>query len=292
VNTAGEIVEAYISTTAGTTRVAVPLAAGHFEVDLTAFPDARVELAARRGRESEPLGRFDLGVGADPLTGADARNGASFFATINAERRRLGLPTLESGATAGDCDAIPARSGDDDVSDRAWCFSVPRLGMAALAREVAYRPMLLHRLLEPAVTTLELSEEKGAVSARALRRFEVLAPDAGHRRVIASLRERWPDLREQLAPRDALAEILAEWAPSAELGPSAVALKPRLDRIAGAWTRTKRFYTALVTGRDVEAALAMIQPESPPRAVDAALVQVRGPDGAKRHLIAVTLEMP
>ena len=164
--------------------------------------------------------------------------------------------------------------------------------MAALAREVAYRPMLLHRLLEPAVTTLELSEEKGAVSARALRRFEVLAPDAGRRRVIAALRERWPDLREQLAPRDALAEILAEWAPSAEPGPSAVAFKPRLDRIAGAWTRTKRFYTALVTGRDVEAALAMIQPESPPRAVDAALVQVRGPDGAMWHLIAVTLEMP
>jgi hypothetical protein len=69
-------------------------------------------------------------------------------------------------------------------------------------------------------------------------------------------------------------------------------LKPRVDRIAAGWTTTRRYYSGLTAARDLEAAIRSIQPDATPLAVDLALVQERGTDGAMRHIVAFLLELP
>ena len=89
-----------------------------------------------------------------------------------------------------------------------------------------------------------------------------------------------------------LGSVVETWSHDPDVFGSSAKYKPALDQVAAKWTKTKTYYDALTSSRDLDTALALVQPDVTPTAIDAAVVQVRGKDGAMLHAIAVVLELP
>jgi hypothetical protein len=117
-----------------------------------------------------------------------------------------------------------------------------------------------------------------------------MPPDAARARVIELLRQRWPDLAERKLA--GIRPIVEAWSRDADPFATTAKYKPALDELAANWSTRPHYYAALTTARDLDSALALVQPDDTPSGVDAAVVQVRGKDGAMLHLIAVVLELP
>jgi hypothetical protein len=277
-----------ISTTSGLTVKTFDIRDGKFSVETGAPRDATLELVYLNGRTSEPFARVELGAGS-PLFHRDG----SLMTRIGEARRAVGASLLQRRDGLGACDSIPPQLDGIDITDRARCFEVPLLDADALADEIAYRPLLQDVLLTPAASLIEIAAKPAPtprIGVRVLMRFETLAPEAARARVLELLRRRWPDLVERPLPK--LAGIVETWSHDPDVFGSSAKYKPALDELAGAWTTTRRYYDALTTARDLDAALAVLEPDATPTAVDVAVVQVRGKAGAMLHVIAVVLEMP
>lgn len=291
---AADALRLYQATAAGVEVRDVPVRDRRFSLDIDpgAGGAADLELAIVVGPSSGPVARLRLGAGAGLV---DATASAPLPA-VNDARRRLGRPPLAPAGEPGDCDDIPPAVGGVDITDRAHCVELWSIESADLAAELGHRPLALHALLEPEVALVQYAEralgptERG-VAIRALRRFAVMTPAEGRERALALLRRRWPDLPARQVASGELAAILADVPAQADDGALAT-LKPRVDRVAAGWTTTRHYYSGLTTARDLEAALGNIQPAVTPLAIDLALVQKRGPDGAMRHVVAFVLELP
>ena len=147
--------------------------------------------------------------------------------------------------------------------------------------------------MRPAASMIEISaspKPKQAIQVRLLTRFEVMPSDAARARVIELLRQRWPDLPERKLT--GIQAIVDTWSRDPDPFATTAKYKPPLDDRAAKWSTRPHYYAALTTARDLDSALALVQPDDAPSAVDAAVVQVRGKDGAMLHLIAVALELP
>lgn len=280
--------KALISTERGLVVKPFDIVDGRFTIKTEAPRDATIELVYVAGQVSEPFARIELGSGS-PLFGRDGR----LMTRIGQARRTIGAAELQSRDRVGTCDSIPAQIDGVDVTDRARCFDVPLLDLDEVADEVMYRPMLQDVLLTPEASLIEIGashEGTPAIKVRVLMRFETLAPEAARARVLDKLHQRWPQLAERKA--EGLAAVLDTWSRDPDVFGSSAKYKPALDRVAGKWTKTTTYYDALTTARDLDAALALVQPEDTPTAVDVAVAQVRGKDGAMLHAIAVVLELP
>ena len=277
-----------ISTAAGLVTKPFEIHEGRFSVETGAPRDATIELAFLAGQTSEPFARIEIGAGSSLF-----RRDGSLMTRIGEARTAIGAAPLQRRDAVGTCDRIPPQIDGIDVTDRARCFDLPLLDLDDVADEIAYRPLLQDVLLTPAASLIEIgASHQGtpAIQVRVLMRFETLTPEAARARVLDKLHQRWPQLAERRA--DGLATIIDTWTHDPDVFGSTAKYKPALDRIAGKWTTTQTYYDALTTARDLDAALALVQPEDTPTAVDAAVAQVRGKDGAMLHAIAIVLELP
>lgn len=261
---------------------------GQFVVDLAASRDATVELTFVAHDGTGPFARLQLG-GGSPLFRGDG----SLLTRINEARRVVGAAPLAKLDAVGTCDAIPPQVAGNDVSDRARCFDVPLLDLDDLADEIASRPLVQEILVTPAASLIEIgaaAAPEPGIRVRVLNRFETMTPEAARQRVIDHYRLRWPQLVERRA--EGLVKILEAWARDPDIFASSATYKPAVDKLAAKWTKTKTYYGGLSTARDFEGALALFEPDQAPLAIDAALIQARGKDGAMLHLLAVVFEMP
>ena len=277
-----------ISTAKGLTVQPFDIKDGKFEVATGAPHDATLELTYTSGQVSEPFARVELG-GGSPLF----RRDGSLLTRINEARRVVGATPLTKRDALGTCDSVAPQVDGIDVTDRARCFDMPLIDVDQLADEIAYRPLFQDVLLTRAASLIEIAaspQPPPAVKVRVLMRFETLAPDAARARVLELLRERWPQLAERKA--DGLADVAATWAKDPDVFGSSATYKPALDQVAAKWTTTKTYYDGLAAARDLETGVGLLKPEQTPVAADAAVVQVRGKDGAMLNAIAVVLELP
>ena len=158
---------------------------------------------------------------------------------------------------------------------------------------LSYRPLYLQPLLEPEaaivqIAAAEIGPRKSGTVMRVLRRFEPLDATQGRLRAIALLQQRWPGLEVRDAGPD-LAAIAADFAAAPQ---TMDVLKPRVDQVAGRWTRTGVYYSGLGMGRELGAALRIIDPAATPTAVDLVHVQAPAIDGSPHHLVVFVLELP
>jgi hypothetical protein len=282
---AGELL---VSTAQGVTTKPFEINDGRFDVETGAPRDATLELIFWAGEYRGPFARLQLGTGS-PLFGGDA----SLLTRINEARRSIGAQPLERRDSLGTCDHIPAQIDGIDVSDRAQCFDVPLLDLDDLADEIMYRPLMQDILARPATSMIEIGASPGptkSITMRVLIRFEAMAPEVARARVLELLHRRWPDAAERKLA--SLGSVVETWSHDPDVFGSSAKYKPALDQLAAKWTKTKTYYDALTSSRDLDTALALVQPDVTPTAIDAAVVQVRGKDGAMLHAVAVVLELP
>jgi hypothetical protein len=280
--------ELLISTARGVTITPFEIRDGRFSVETGSPRDATLELVFWAGTARGPFGRIQLGDGSSLF-----RGDASLITRINETRRATGLQPLQRRDAVGTCDHIPAQIDSIDVSDRAQCFDIPLLDLDDLAEEITYRPLLQENLLRPAASLIEIGASrapKQSIQVRLLIRFEAMPPEAARARVIELLHQRWPDVAERKLA--AIQPIVESWSRDPDPFASSAKYKPRLDEFASRWSTKRHYYSALTTSRDLDTALGLVQPDDAPSAIDAAVVQVRGKDGAMLHLIAVVLELP
>lgn len=249
--------------------------------------DADIEFAIVSGTETGPLALVRVGKGSPLFAGP-----GDLLTRTNATRAALHLPTVQGATTVGDCKAIPAKVGDIDVTDRASCYRIVKLGPEYLADEVAYGPVMQAKLLLPDIALLEIGQIDGEAAYRVLRRFEVLTPEQGRARVLARLRERWPTLAERATPRGALAGIMDAWAASGQPDETTTQFHPQLMEVAKHWSRQPHFYAALSTSRDLDKTIDQVAPDDTPTEVDIAFEQVRDSRGQMRNLLVVVLSLP
>jgi hypothetical protein len=277
-----------IATRRGVSVKPFEIRGGRFNVETGGERDATLELVFWAGSARGPFARLRIGEGITAFHGD-----GSLLNRINEARRSIGVQPLQRREQVGTCDHIPAQVDGIDVSDRAQCFDVPLLDLDDLAHEITYRPLLQDILLRPAASMIEIGakhEPQRAIEVRVLIRFETMTPEVGRARVIELLQQRWPDLLERkLAGLQAVADT---WSRDSDVFGSGAKYKPAADQLAARWTTRKHYYVALTTSRDLDTALGLVQPDDSPSAVDAAVVQVRGKDGAMLHVIAVALELP
>jgi hypothetical protein len=277
-----------IATAKGITIKPFEIRDGRFSVDTGGVRNATLELIFWAGAYRGPFARLRIGEGVSLFHGD-----GSFINRINEARRAIGLQALDRRDAVGSCDHIPAQIDGIDVSDRAQCFDAPLLDLDQLADEITYRPLLQDILLRPAASMIEIGATHAAprgIEVRVLARFEAMSPDVARSRVLELLRQRWPDLAERKLA--GIQPIVETWSRDPDPFASAAKYKPALDELASRWTTKKHFYSALTTARDLDAALALVQPDDLPSAADAAVMQVRGKDGAMLHVVAVVLELP
>lgn len=277
-----------ISTAKGLTVRPFDIKDGHFEVATGAPRDATLELTYTSGQVSEPFARLELGAGSSLF-----RRDGSLLTRINEARRMIGAAPLTKRDALGTCDGVPPQVDGIDVTDRARCFDMPLTDIDQLASEIAYRPLFQDVLLTRAASLIEIApstQPPPSIKVRVLMRFETLTPEAARTRVLELLRERWPQLVERRA--DGIAEVAATWAKDADVFGSSTTYKPALDQVAAKWTTTKTYYDGLAAARDLETGVGLLKPDQTPIAADAAVVQVRGKDGAMLNAIAVVLELP
>jgi hypothetical protein len=288
---AADALRLYQATAAGVEVRDVPVHDRRFAIDLDATAASDLELAIVVGSTTGPVARLRFGAGAGLVDATEP----SLLLAVNAARQRLGRPPLAQVGEPGGCDVLPPRLGDVDITDRARCIELWSIDDSDAAREVSHLPLELQALLDPDVAFVQYAgravgpAERG-VAIRLLRRFEVMTPAEGRRNALAQLRRRWPRIQERATPPGALARVLADL-PGPD-GSALAALKPRVDHIAGKWTTTSEYYSGLVSSRDLEAVLRLVQPEVTPLAVDLAFTQTRGADGAMHHVVAFVLELP
>ncbi len=257
---------------------------GSFAVKTSAPASADIELTMVRGASTEPIGRIELG-GGSPLF----RRDGSLMTRINGARRAIGAAPLERHDAPGTCASIPAQLGSIDITDKARCFKIPMMDFAGLPDELAHRPQLQDILLTRSASFIELGETPvGWVSVRLLHRFE----PATREHVLELLRTRWPQLADRKVAGSALADVLEQWRKDTDPYNATATYKPALDKVASAWTTTKTYYSGLTTARDIDKAMDLITPDTVPTAVDVAVAQVRGKDGAMIQLVVVVLELP
>jgi hypothetical protein len=277
-----------ISTARGLTSKPFEISDGRFELETGGPRDATIELVYTVGQVGKPFARVELG-GGSPLF----RRDGSVMTRINEARRVVGARPLVRRDQVGGCDFVPPQIDGIDVTDRARCFHVPVLELDDLADEIAYRPLVQDVLLTRAASLVEIAaaaHPEPAIDMRVLMQFEAMAPEAARQRVLELLRARWPQLVERKA--DGLPAVVEAWSRDPDVFASSAKYKPALDQVAATWTKTKTYYDALTTARDLETALALVKPDVTPTAADAAVVQVRGKGGAMLHAIAVVLELP
>ena len=280
--------DVFVSREDGVTRSPVALENGSFAIPVPAGP-ADLEVAIVTTNEAGPLARFRIGHGS-PLFGG----GGPMAQRANAARARLGLQPLDLVAGVGLCDQIPARIGGKDVSDKALCYSAPHVtDVDVLANDLGWSPLIQARFLDPSSSFLEVGRVGTSVVVRVTKPFEVLSPAAGRKRILAQYRAWWPGLVERPMPPGALSAVFDTWrrAPDLSTEPPAAA-KAQLDQIAGKWTNTTRYWSALGTSREFEKAIEITRPTERPLAIDAMMIQVRDSKGAMRNLVAVALVLP
>lgn len=281
--------KALISTARAFTVVPFEIAGGGFTVETGGPRDATIELVYVDGLANQPFARLELG-GGSPLF----RRDGSLINRINEARRVVGASPLSRREPVGTCDEkVPPQIDGIDVSDHARCLEAPLDDVDDLADEIAYRPLMQDVLLTPAASMIEIGASPPPahmINVRVLKRFEAMTPDAARTRVLELLHARWPDLVERKAK--GIEAVVDTWSHDPDVYNATKKYKPALDKIASAWTTTKLYYDGLTTGRDLESALALIKPEAEPIAADAAVLQVRGKDGAMLHAIAIVLELP
>lgn len=261
---------------------------GKFEVVTGAPRDATLELTFLAGLVSEPFARLEVGAGSSLF-----RRDGSLLTRINEARRVIGATPLTKRDALGTCDGVPPQIDGIDVTDRARCFDMPLIDLDDLAKEIEYRPLLQDVLLTKNASLIEIAASprpQRSVKVRVLMRFETLSPEAARGRVLELLHERWPQAVERRL--DGLADVVDRWSKDPDVFGSSATYKPALDQIAAKWTRTPTYYDGLAAARDLETAVGMLKPDTTPVAVDAAVVQVRGKDGAMLNAIGVVFELP
>jgi hypothetical protein len=280
----------YRATADGVEVVAVPHEpTGAFSVAVDGARGADLELAIVSGGTTGPIARLQLGAGA----GLIASTEKSLLTAVNAARAALGREPLVERGPPGKCNDIPAGVEGIAVTDQATCHELWSIPPDAVVGHLRYRPLYLQPLLEPEAALVQVAPAavgprgSGTVM-RVLRRFVPLDATAGRARAIALLRERWPGVEVRAAGPE-LAALVADFAAA----PGTMdALKPRVDAIAGRWTRTGVYYSGLGMGRELAAAVRIIDPPVAPIAVDLVHAQAPAIDGSPHNLIVFVLELP
>lgn len=278
----------YVSTARGITEKPFVFDEGRFEVSFDAPADALVEVTMTDQTDtSGPLFRLELGEGSPLFAGT-----GDALTLINRARRTMGHPpVVEVTNGPGTCDPIAPQVGGVEVTDRAKCIDL-YVDAARVPDELRYRAELQSFVLDPRVAVYETSPLPGGVFVRPLQKFEVLAPAEARTRVLAMLKARWPTLELRPIDDDALAAIVGRWSNESDAYNASATYKPMIDKLARTWSTRKTTYNAAIAARDFTTALAMLRPDVVPLAAEAAVIDVRRPDGALVHLIAVMLELP
>lgn len=278
----------YVSTARGITETPFVFDEGRFEVAFDAPADALVEVTITdRTEASGPLFRLELGEGSPLFAGiGDA------VTLINGARRTIGRsPVVAVSDGSGSCNPIAPQVAGIDVTDRAKCIDL-FVEPTRVTDELRYRAELQSFVLDPRVAVYETSPMPSGTSVRLLQRFEALPPAEARTRVLSMLKARWPTLEVREVEGDALAAIVQAWSKETNAYDASATYKPMIDKLARTWSTRKTTYNAAIAARDFTTALAMLRPDVVPLAADTAVIDVRRPDGAMVHLIAVMLEQP
>jgi hypothetical protein len=258
---------------------------GKFAFDISQRTDADVELVGvdPTDKTNLVLARFRIGEGS-PLFAVRG----TLLERANAARAHVGLAPLLSSSTLGSCDDIAARVSGVDVTDVATCQQIQSTWSEVLSRQIAYSPSFQSSLLIRRAAVLEYgARDASTVSYRLLNRFEQLSPTALHSHVMMKLRDRWPSIVEHQVPHDALdVATLAAGKPPIDLNP---VLEAKLQKIGNTWSETHHAYVTVVSSRDLQAAVNLIDPDETPYEVAFSAKQVRGSDGAMYQVIAIVL---
>ncbi len=285
---AGRTLSANVSTGAGVTGEKLAMVDGKFAFDISQRVDADVELIGvdPTDKTNLVLARFRIGEGS-PLFAVRG----TLLERANAARAHVGLAPLLSSSTLGSCDSIAPRVSGVDVTDIATCQQIQSTWSEVLSRQIAYSPSFQSALLVRRAAVLEYgARDATTVSYRLLNRFEQLSPTALHSHVMMKLHDRWPSLVERPVPHDALdIAALAAGKPPVELSPT---LQAKLHKVGNTWSWTHHSYVTVVSARDLQQTVNLIDPDDTPDEVAFSARQVRGSDGAMYQVIAIALSQP